>query len=294
MRSKYFHLSENSAFAYDGHHGHWGSSHSHDHQPRSYYSRRNYYSHRNYDDYDEPKQHYQQKNDCNCVKLAECRGVAKLASDNFGYMSHEFYHYHLAKLTCGYIDDEIAVCCQSANLRQKSSRKRAKKPILKSVKSNNDFNQVELTLPNSMKNFCPSAISDEFELDENHKFHREFDEEKSFTIEPRVVEETTMMNIPSLETTTLPNIWETIQAGNSDLQTNLNLINNEQCGRTLSTRISGGEDAGFGEFPWMARIAYMNKTSQKLSFRCGGTLISNRYVLTAAHCVSNLIKILEV
>lgn len=132
------------------------------------------------------------------MKLSECRrGISKIASDNFGYKSNDYYHYHLARLTCGYINDELAVCCQTTNLKQKPSRKRVKKPNLnsteKSAESNNDFNQMELTLPNSMKNFCPSAISAEFELDENHKFHRESDDEEKFTIEPRLVEETSTM-----------------------------------------------------------------------------------------------------
>lgn len=220
-------------------------------------------------------------------------------NDNNGYIS-EYYHYNLARLSCGYIDDEIAVCCQPKNSAQKSSRKRVKKPILKSaeklLESGTDDNRVELTLPSSMKNFCPSAISDEFELDKNHKFHREpaSVEEVSITIEPRVVEETTMTTtMPSVETTTLSSILDVIQ-GKTNLTRNLNLVNNQKCGRTLATRISGGQDAGIGEFPWVARLAYRNKTSKKLSFRCGGTLISDKYVLTAAHCVSNLISILEV
>ncbi|XP_055371669.1 transmembrane protease serine 9-like [Condylostylus longicornis] len=53
-----------------------------------------------------------------------------------------------------------------------------------------------------------------------------------------------------------------------------------RCGeRNDETRIVGGQDAGVNEFPWMARLSYFNR------FYCGGTLINDRYVLTAAHCV---------
>jgi len=44
---------------------------------------------------------------------------------------------------------------------------------------------------------------------------------------------------------------------------------------TASPRIVGGTKAAKGEFPWMVR----------LSMGCGGAMISQRVVLTAAHCV---------
>ncbi|KAJ9579984.1 hypothetical protein L9F63_004367, partial [Diploptera punctata] len=46
-----------------------------------------------------------------------------------------------------------------------------------------------------------------------------------------------------------------------------------------SSRIVGGKPTEMNEFPWMARLSYFNR------FYCGGTLINDRYVLTAAHCV---------
>ncbi|XP_076238844.1 trypsin-7-like [Calliopsis andreniformis] len=52
------------------------------------------------------------------------------------------------------------------------------------------------------------------------------------------------------------------------------------CGlRNEVSRIVGGETTRVNEFPWIARLSYLNK------FYCGGTLINDRYVLTAAHCV---------
>ncbi|KAB0802529.1 hypothetical protein PPYR_04715 [Photinus pyralis] len=52
------------------------------------------------------------------------------------------------------------------------------------------------------------------------------------------------------------------------------------CGvRNDATRIVGGQTTAQNEFPWMCRLSYFNR------FYCGGMLINDRYVLTAAHCV---------
>lgn len=40
----------------------------------------------------------------------------------------------------------------------------------------------------------------------------------------------------------------------------LKLINSDLCGISINTRIIGGEDAGINQFPWMARLAYRNKS----------------------------------
>ncbi|XP_046631434.1 testisin-like isoform X1 [Daphnia pulicaria] len=58
-----------------------------------------------------------------------------------------------------------------------------------------------------------------------------------------------------------------------------------QCGTTLQRtdtaqrRIVGGDEAGFGTFPWQAYIRIG-------SSRCGGSLLNNYYVVTAGHCVA--------
>ncbi|XP_044739396.1 chymotrypsin BII-like [Chrysoperla carnea] len=50
----------------------------------------------------------------------------------------------------------------------------------------------------------------------------------------------------------------------------------------LEGRIIGGKQAALGQFPWQVAISF--KTSQG-TFFCGGALISDQWVLTAAHCV---------
>lgn len=61
----------------------------------------------------------------------------------------------------------------------------------------------------------------------------------------------------------------------------LNFLLITECGETggISNRIVGGKITIPHLFPWV--VAILNKRN----LHCGGTLINNRYVLTAGHCV---------
>lgn len=54
------------------------------------------------------------------------------------------------------------------------------------------------------------------------------------------------------------------------------------CGTTtrMKTRIAGGQPADPKEWPWMAALL-----RQGVVQYCGGVLITDRHILTAAHCV---------
>jgi len=62
--------------------------------------------------------------------------------------------------------------------------------------------------------------------------------------------------------------------------------NSIPCGSRSPTsdepRISGGQNVYPGKYPWMAGLFNKDRT-----MICGGSLITNRHILTAAHCVFN-------
>ncbi|CAL8073319.1 unnamed protein product [Orchesella dallaii] len=53
-------------------------------------------------------------------------------------------------------------------------------------------------------------------------------------------------------------------------------------------RIVGGKPVVKQNHPWMAQLYLLNITSGEHWFHCGGTLISNNTILTAAHCLTRI------
>jgi len=66
-----------------------------------------------------------------------------------------------------------------------------------------------------------------------------------------------------------------------DCNSNLKFLSDCKCGLAKrSTRIVGGKVTEVNEYPWQVGIV----TAGSSSVWCGGSLISNRWILTAAHC----------
>lgn len=65
---------------------------------------------------------------------------------------------------------------------------------------------------------------------------------------------------------------------------NLKLLDKANCGTGTDDRIANGNQTSLFEFPWSAILGYENSLGD-VEYRCGGSLLTARFVLTAGHCI---------
>ncbi|XP_054734105.1 phenoloxidase-activating factor 3-like [Anastrepha obliqua] len=87
-----------------------------------------------------------------------------------------------------------------------------------------------------------------------------------------------------LSTTTTPADIPTLPHYEENLHPRgLAILSSQKCGFVYANKnlSAGGEDASILEYPWMALLQYNSRR-----FACGGSLVTDRWVLTAAHCIN--------
>ncbi|XP_011057378.1 PREDICTED: transmembrane protease serine 11D-like isoform X1 [Acromyrmex echinatior] len=77
---------------------------------------------------------------------------------------------------------------------------------------------------------------------------------------------------------------------NSNDNNNNTNINNDECGissrieSTINVLIFNGQKTSTDQWPWL--VALFIARNDEYNFQCGGTILSNRHVLTAGHCLT--------
>ncbi|XP_073511372.1 transmembrane protease serine 5 [Phyllobates terribilis] len=87
------------------------------------------------------------------------------------------------------------------------------------------------------------------------------------------------VQVPFGQTTAPEHIWQTRRGCRSGYIVALKC---SECGsRSKSSRIIGGHDVSLGRWPWLVSLYLHNKHV------CGGSIIAQQWIITAAHCVHN-------
>ncbi|CAO1430419.1 unnamed protein product [Diamesa hyperborea] len=71
---------------------------------------------------------------------------------------------------------------------------------------------------------------------------------------------------------------------------NIGFINNKSCGPDITNKMYDGNKAKLFQYKWNVLLQFKSTGAlgdEQLKFMCGGSLIADQYVLSAAHCATN-------
>ncbi|XP_030555526.1 serine protease grass-like isoform X2 [Drosophila novamexicana] len=92
------------------------------------------------------------------------------------------------------------------------------------------------------------------------------------------------MQLPSSLLILCTILWSQSLCVRADEANGLRILEAQKCGIFLTIRITNGHEVALGSRPWMSLLRLRH--GQDEAFACAGTLITDRFVLTAAHCLT--------
>ncbi|XP_058812983.1 CLIP domain-containing serine protease B9 [Topomyia yanbarensis] len=258
---------------------------------------------------------------CRCVQLRECPKILEMLRTPKS--SYSDFNSKLKRLTCGFgIGREPSICCPLddswlADEEEQVSRtgfgygdldnlkymQYGKKQFGYGKGSGHEYKYNFITSfedPKTLKNCPPVIYPVEDVARASNPYVSPAIRRRTTTVRPRAIASNTRTGQEIAPAVEPVSVTATVtEAPVAETTTRLTaivappVINDALCGLSVNTRIIGGETEIPGQFPWMARLAYRNRTSGRVTYRCAGSLITNRHVITVAHCVTNLIDELE-
>lgn len=248
-----------------------------------------------------------------CISYKECSSIAAQTTDI------------VRKYTCALMSDgSIKVCCRRSleeledDLREHEtelvqSQTRQATSTTTTTPTSWISGRAEVSMPTATGPRQQQAkvqetilITDAIESHSDTDIHEGSDQFKSRNSDQNIVETPPPVNDYSsfprecgLRAISPPkvNIQIVSEASRSSLGTsraklsgnnNNNNSNSNSSGQPMEpdeTRIIGGESSRKNAWPWYALLMIKRRIGGKRNPECGGTLVSDRFVLTAAHCV---------
>ncbi|XP_059611759.1 uncharacterized protein LOC132258448 [Phlebotomus argentipes] len=235
----------------------------------------NYYDH--YPDFYRPFRRYDSPEDdlfdrpCQCIKLKHCQSFIDILSKTSTREISPFLAQKFRKASCGFRNAEPVVCCPTPASR--FGRNNRKREHTSTTTEETWVWDVEKEESDTSEEGFGGWHRPHNRFDPNnfhHDHHYDYDwkpNRRRHHYYPHFEDPHTKKNCPpgfskefDLPNTVTPVAPSLDSPGSAETTTSnkQSLVNSDLCGISVNTRIIGGEDAGPGQFPWMARLAYRN------------------------------------
>lgn len=211
-----------------------------------------------------------------CVNLRQCESMLQMIVQ-YNQNGDSTIVTYLQNSICGYNGFDMNVCCPSPRFLTTSVAPlyfftfapsplvvTTFAPIVNGQNNNNNNNWNS----NNPQTFAPI----------------------NFTPGPPPATYTSQQTFPAaVFPTSAPGVIVSNPSNPASVTTTLPTFERNQCGMSNAThsRVVGGLPAQANAWPWIALIGYRSAFEARPNFLCGGTLITQRHVLTAAHCIKD-------